>query len=140
MASADKLVTDIVAIVNTLGEQDMDSLSGDTLSRLAVKIASYKASLGVHVADAKQAVWEAEAEYQKARAEGFKHYRDEGKSATDAAELKHLFAHDKLVSLNEAKYTAERVTRLSVDCHDLIDGLKSRLISIQTERSESNVS
>lgn len=142
-ASEDKgietLVAEIVTIVNTLGQQDIDTLSGDTLSRLAVKVASYKASLGVHVADAKKAMWDAEAQYQLARAEGYKKLRAEGKSGTDAAELKHIEAKDALSRLNQARYTSERVSRLSADCHDLIDGIKSRLINLQTERSESNV-
>jgi hypothetical protein len=42
----DETVKEILTIVSTLSEQDMGSLSQDTLSRLALKLASYKASLG----------------------------------------------------------------------------------------------
>lgn len=136
----ERLITAIREMVDTLGAQEMDTLSGDTLSRFAVKLASYKASLGVFVVDSKHEVYKAEANYQLARAEGYQRCRDEGKGTTDAAELKHLHAADALSELNEAKYTNDRVTQLSKDCHDLIDGLKSRLINLQTERSESNVS
>lgn len=135
----DETVKEIYLIVNTLREQEMGSLSGDTLSRLAVKLASYKASLGEHVAYAKKAAWDAEADYQKSRAEGYQKLRDAGKGSTDSDELKRIEAHEAHKTWNERKYDAERLTQLSMDCHDLIDGIKSRLINLQTERSESNV-
>ncbi len=136
---ADILVKEIYVIVNTLREQDMGSLSGDTLSRLAVKLASYKASLGEHVAYAKREAWNAEAEYKKSRAESYQKLRDDGKGSTDADELKQLGAYESHRLWNEAKYKSELIGQLSFDCHDLIDGIKSRLINLQTERSESNV-
>lgn len=139
MSDPTELITQIRRIVDTLSGQEVDALSGDTLSRLAVKLASLKASLGQYVVESKHEVYRLEADYQLARAEGFQHYRDEGKSGTDSNELKHLYAKDALSKLNEAKYNNDRVTQLSKDCHDLIDGIKSRLINLQTERTESNV-
>lgn len=137
--SIDETVNEIYTIVNKLREQDMGTLSGDTLSRLAVKLASYKASLGEHVATAKRAAWDAEAEYQKTRAEGYKKLRDEGKGSTDADELKRIEAYESQKAWNDRRYDAERLTQLSMDCHDLIDGIKSRLINLQTERGENDV-
>lgn len=136
---SDELVKEILEVVNTLREQDTASLSGDTLSRLAVKLASYKASLGEYVADTRKLVWDAEAEYYKARAEGYQSIRDEGKGSTDAEELKRLKAHDFFIAWNKAKYNEALINTLHKDCHDLIDGIKSRLIHLQGERGESRV-
>jgi hypothetical protein len=139
MPQIDQLTTEIFTIVNTLNQQDMGSLSEDTLSRLALKVASYKASLGEHTAKAKRLAWDAEAEYYRVRAEAYKKLRADGKGATDAEELKRLDAHEAFVAWNKAKELVERLTTLSMDCHDLIDGIKSRLIVLHTEREESNV-
>jgi hypothetical protein len=136
---ADKLVEEIFAIIHALRAQDMGSLSGDTLSRLVVKLASYKASLGEYVAIVSKSANNAEAEYYKARAEGYQRLRDSGKGSTDAEELKRLEAHDSFMALNEAKYKQDLIINLSRDCHDLIDAIRGRLIALQSERTESNV-
>lgn len=135
----DELVKEILTIINALRAHDTGSLSGDTLSRLAVKLASYKASLGEYVAEAKKEVYDAEAEYYRVRAENYKVLRDEGKGSTDADELKRLSSHEVFVAWNTAKYNYERISTLSKDCHDLIDGIKSRLIYLQQEKGESSV-
>lgn len=137
--TSDVLVREIFTIVNKLSEQDMGSLSGDTLSRLAVKLASYKASLGEHVAAAEKAAWDAEAEYKKARAEEYQRLRAEGKGSTDSDELKGIGSHDSHLAWNKAREQAVLIKTLNQNCHDLIDGIKSRLINLQTERGESNV-
>lgn len=136
---ADTLVKEIFAIVNRLSEQDISSLSGDTLSRLAVKLASYKASLGEHVAGAERASWDKEAEYKLARAEEYKRLRDSGKGSTDSDELKGIGSHDSYLAWNKAREQAVLIKTLNQNCHDLIDGIKSRLINLQGERSESKV-
>lgn len=136
--NADKLVKEIFKIINALAQHDTSSLSGDTLSRLAVKLASYKASLGEHVAQVEKLANDAEAEYYRIRAEGYQQLRDEGKGSTDAEELKRLSAHDALMAWNKAKHQESLIKTLSRDCHDLIDGIKSRLIHLQEERRESN--
>lgn len=135
---SDKLVKEILTIVNALNERDISSLSGDTLSRLAVKLASYKASLGEHVAHAKQLSWDAEAEYYRVRAEAYQRLRDDGKGSTDSEELKRLDAHESFVAWNKARHNEALINTLSRDCHDLIDGIKSRLIHLQAEAHESN--
>lgn len=137
---ADKLVKEILEIVNTLNEHGVSDLSGDTLSRIVLKLASYKASLGEHVAEARRLAWDAEAAYVRNRAEAYKSLRESGKGATDADELKRLESHDFLVAWNTAKYNYERISNLHNDCHDLIDGIKSRLIGLHTEAKEVNVS
>lgn len=136
---ADELVKEVLSIVHTLSERDMGSLSGDTLSRLAVKLASYKASLGEYVADAKQLAWDAEAEYYRVRAQSYQSLRDEGRGSTDADELKRLDSHESFVAWNKARKQEVLITNLSKDCHDLIDGIKSRLIHLQGERAEANL-
>jgi hypothetical protein len=137
----DELIKEIYTIVHTLREQDMGSLSGDTLSRLVVKLASYKASLGEIVSSAKRDALDAEAIYQEMRAKAYAKLRDAGKGSTDSDELKRKDEKvvDSLAVLNKEKYDADRVTQLSLDCHDLIDAIKSRLIHLQTERSEADV-
>ena len=136
---ADKLVKEILFIVNTLSEQDMGTLSGDTLSRLAVKLASLKASLGEHVAHAKRLAWDAEAEYYRVRAEGYQQLREDGKGSTDADELKRLKAHDAFIAWNKAREKSDLISNLNQSCHDLIDSVQGRLINLHTERSEANV-
>lgn len=136
---ADELVKEILTVVNTLREQDMGSLSGDTLSRLAVKLASYKASLGEYVADVKQLALDAESEYYAVRAKEYQRLRDEGKGSTDAEELKRIGSQEAFLAWNKAKYNDTLITTLHRDCHDLIDGIKSRLIHLQSEMKESNV-
>lgn len=136
----DELVKEVLSIVRTLSEQNISDLSGDTLSRLAVKLASYKASLGEHVADARNEAWEAEAKYALGRAEAYKILRDDGKGSTDSDELKRIGSHESFVAWNKARYNYERISILHRDCHDLIDGIKSRLIHLQSEARETNVS
>lgn len=136
---SNELVEEILHVINLLREQDTSSLSGDTLSRLAVKLASYKASLGEHVADVKKVALDAEAEYYRVRSEQYQLLRDEGKGATDADELKRLKSHDYLMAWNKAKYNESLIVNLHKDCHDLIDGIKSRLIHLQFEKDESKV-
>lgn len=135
---ADELVKEIFKVVNLIREQDTSSLSGDTLSRLAVKLASYKASLGEYVAEAKKIAWDAEAEYYRVRAMEYQKLRDDGKGSTDAEELKRLGSHESFMAWNKAKHNEALISTLSRDCHDLIDGIKSRLIHLQTEVKESN--
>lgn len=136
---ADELVKEILTVVNTLREQEMSSLSGDTLSRLAVKLASYKASLGEYVADAKKFAWDAEAEYYRVRAVAYQRLRDEGKGSTDSEELKRLDSQESFLAWNKAKHNEALISTLHRDCHDLIDGIKSRLIQLQSEMKESSV-
>lgn len=135
---SDELVKEILGIVKTLNAHDMSSLSGDTLSRLAVKLASYKASLGEFVADARKLAWDAEAEYYRNRAETYQSLRDEGKGSTDAEELKRLGSQESFLAWNKAKHNEALISNLYRDCHDLIDGIKSRLIHLQSEGKESN--
>lgn len=137
--NADELVKEILSIVHTLNEQDISSLSEDTLSRLALKLASYKASLGEHVALSGKLERDAEAEYFRVRAEAYRSLRNEGKGSTDADELKRLGSQESFLAWNKAKHTKEVVYNLSKDCHDLIDGIKSRLITLHQERVESEL-
>lgn len=136
---SDELVKEILHVINTLREQDTSSLSGDTLSRLAVKLASYKASLGEYVAEVRRLTLDAEAEYYRVRAEQYQLLRDSGKGATDSDELKRLGAHESFMAWNKAKYNESLIVNLHKDCHDLIDGIKSRLIHLQFEKGELNV-
>jgi len=133
----DKLVSEIITIINVLGEQEMGKLSDDTLSRLSVKLASYKASLGEPVATAFKDALDAEADYQSARAEEYQKLRDSGKGAGDSGELKHIGAKEAFKAWNQKRYEHKLLEKLSVDCHDLIGAIQGRLINLHTERKES---
>lgn len=135
----DELVEEIVSIVQILSQQSMGDLSGDTLSRLVLKLASYKASLGDSVSTAFLSALDAEADYYTARALAYKKLRDAGTNATDSNELKHIETEAALKVWNQARYAHKRLSQLSTDCHDLIDSIRGRLINLQSERSEANV-
>lgn len=134
----DTLVSEVLEIVHTLEAQRMETLSEDTLSRLILKLASYKASLGEHVADAYKSSLDAEAEYQAARAAEYQRLRNDGKGSTDAGELKNLAVKEQFLAWNKQRRDFMLLNKLSVDCHDLIDSIRGRLINLHNERQESN--
>lgn len=135
----DELVEKILTLIRTVNEQEMSSLSGDTLSRLAVRLAAYKAGLGEAIPIAKRRRLDAEADYKLAKANSYAELRNAGKGSTDANELKSLGADAALREYNQRVEEESQLVTLSTDCHDLIDSIKSRLISLQSERNENNV-
>lgn len=134
---ADELVKEILSLVKTLGQQDISGLSSDTLSRLAVKLASYKASLGEYVTLAQLNARDAHAEYLHSRAVAYQKLRDEGKGSTDSGELKHLDSREFFLAWNKAQHNADVLSTLSRDCHDLIEAIQGRLINLHQEAKES---
>lgn len=136
---SEKLLELITAEIAKLNLHPLDEYSGDTLSRVAVRLASYKAGLGRHVTMAKKVVWLAEKDFSLAKANGFKKLKDNKVNSTDSKELKILEAVPEYEALIEAQELEDGLITLSYNVHDLIDAIKSRLINLQMEIRESNV-
>lgn len=135
--NAEQLTILITRDIETLNEQPIEGFSLDTLSRIAVRLASLKAGLGRYSTLAKEATWKAEKILQMAKAKEYKRLRDSGSNATDAKELKLLGVEREYTAYIEAQKLQDQITNLSYNVHDLIDSIKSRLISQQMERRES---
>lgn len=133
------VIRKITEQIDLLNQQPLDDFSGDTLSRIGVRLASYKAGLGRHTTAAKKELWLAEKAFKEAKARGFKTLRDNGTNSTDAKELKLLEASAEYDALLEAQELEDKITTLSYNVHDLIDAIKSRVINLQMEMRESNV-
>lgn len=132
------VVGEIIKIVNVLNENEMGDLSEDTLARVALKLAAYKATLGTYVSQAHREEFSAEADYYVERAEAYQKQRDEGKGSTDANELKHISMRKAYDKLHNAKYTYERLSRLHGDCKEMIEAIRSQVIRLQTERKDAS--
>lgn len=137
MTSQEEIVNKITEQVELLNQHELDSLSGDTLSRIAVKLAAYKAGLGKHLALAKKATWIAEKNLKVAKAEAYKELRREKYGSGDAKEMKTLEVQKEMNELIEAQVMEDSISTLSYNVHDLIDSIKSRLINLQMESIES---
>lgn len=135
---ADEVVGKIIEIVDVLNETELGDLSEDTLSRVALKLASYKATLGTYVAQAHAEEYTADAEYYEKRAQSYQDQRDEGKGSTDANELKHLAMKEAMDKQRDAKSTYERLNKLHGDCKEMIETIRSQIIRLQTERKEAS--
>lgn len=136
---AETVVNLITEQIDLLNQQPIDDFSGDTLSRIGVKLAAYKAGLGKHSTLAKRDTWMAEKQFKEAKAKEYERLRAEGKSGTDAKQLKTLNVGQEYLDLIDAQVLEDKITTLSMNVHDLIDAIKSRLINLQMEKSESNV-
>lgn len=134
---AETVITLITEQIDILNQQPLDDFSGDTLSRVGVRLASYKAGLGRHSTIAKKAVWVAEKQLKEAKARAYKRLRDEGTSQGDADELKILGVEQEYTAYIEAQELDDKITTLSYNVHDLIDSIKSRVINQQMEARES---
>jgi hypothetical protein len=139
MDSVIEIVDAITVEIEKLNQQDLEHFSGDTLSRIGVRLAAYKAGLGKHSTIAKRATWMAEKAFKDAKAQEFQRLRADGKSAADANELKTLEVGAEYMEYIEAQVLEDRITTLSINVHDLIDSIKSRLIFCQMEKQENKI-
>lgn len=134
---SEKIIELLGAEISKLNEHPIDEFSGDTLSRIGVRLASYKAGLGNYVASAKAESWRAEKALAEAKANGYKKLRAEGKTQGDAEQQRILEASDEYDAFIKAKEVEDRLVGLSYNISDLIDAIKSRLIHQQMELKES---
>lgn len=132
----EQIIEALEAEIRKLNEHAIDEFTGDTLTRVGVRLASYKAGLGSHVADAKARSWRAEKAFAEAKANGYKKLRDDGKSQGDAEQLRVLEASAEYDELIIAKELEDRLVGLSYNISDLIDAVKSRVIHQQMELKE----
>ena len=133
-----EVVSKIIEIVNVLNETELGDLAEDTLSRVALKLAAYKATLGTYVARAQFDRARADAEYYEARAKSYQDLRDEGRGSGDANEMKHLAMKPAMEAQAEAYSDYETLSNLHRDCKEMIEAIRSQLIRLQTERKESS--
>lgn len=138
--NAEKIIELITNEIEKLNGYDYDNFSGDTLSRIAVRLASYKAGMGKYVTSSKKDTWIAEKVLKEAKAREYMRLRKEEKmSASDAKEMCILGVEKEYDLYIKYQDISDRISMLSYNVHDLIDSIKSRLIHQQMEKSESNV-
>jgi len=135
--SAEELAELLVIEIGKLNQHKIEDYTGDTLSRVCVRLASYKAGLGAYVTEAKAASWDAERKLADKKARGYQELRDEGKTQGDAESLKITKCQQEYIEYIEAKKLEDKLVGLSLNIHDLIDAIKSRLIFLQMELKES---
>lgn len=134
--SQEQIIQALEVEIRRLNEYNIDEFNGDTLTRIGVRLASYKAGLGSYVANAKAESWKAEKNFAEAKANGYLRLRDEGKSQGDAEQLRILEAKAEYEALISAKEVEDRLVGLSYNISDLIDAVKSRVIHQQMELKE----
>jgi hypothetical protein len=137
--NAEKIIEALTAEISKLNEHPIDEFSGDTLSRIGVRLASYKAGLGNYVSAAKADSWRAEKALAEAKANGYKKLRESGSSQGDAEQARILQASDEHETWIQCKEVEDRLVGLSYNISDLIDAIKSRLIHLQMELKESAI-
>jgi len=131
------IIEALEAEIQKLNEHAIDEFSGDTLTRIGVRLAAYKAGLGNYVANAKTEALRAEKAFTEAKAKGYLKLRDDGKTQGDAEQLRVLEASAEYDVLITAKQAENKLVGLSYNISDLIDAVKSRVIHQQMELKES---
>lgn len=132
-----QIIEALEAEIQKLNEHAIDEFSGDTLTRIGVRLASYKAGLGNYVANAKAESMRAEKAFTEAKALGYQKLRNDGKTQGDAEQLRYLEASAENEAFITAKEAEDRLVGLSYNISDLIDAVKSRVIHQQMELKES---
>ena len=132
----EQIIQALEAEIRKLNEHDIDEFSGDTLTRIGVRLASYKAGLGSYVSNAKAESWRAEKAFTEAKANGYLKLRNDGKTQGDAEQLRVLEASAEYEAFIAAKETEDKLVGLSYNISDLIDAVKSRVIHQQMELKE----
>lgn len=131
-----QIIEALEAEIQKLNEHPIDEFSGDTLTRIGVRLAAYKAGLGSYVSNAKAESWTAEKAFAEAKANGYLKLRNDGKTQGDAEQLRVLEASAEYEAFIAAKETEDKLVGLSYNISDLIDAVKSRVIHQQMELKE----
>lgn len=132
-----QIIEALEAEIQKLNANPIDEFSGDTLTRIGVRLAAYKAGLGTYVSNAKAESLRADKAYSEAKARGYQKLRSDGKTQGDAEQLRVLEASAEYDVLIAAKQTEDKLVGLSYNISDLIDAVKSRVIHQQMELKES---
>lgn len=125
------------AEIRKLNKYDIDEFTGDTLTRIGIRLASYKAGLGSYVANAKAESLRCEKNLSEAKAKAYQSLRDSGMSQGDSEQLRILQALDQYDAYINAKEMEDRLVGLSYNISDLVDAIKSRVIHQQMELKEA---
>lgn len=131
------IVKALEAEIRKLNKYDIDEFTGDTLTRIGIRLASYKAGLGSYVANAKAESLRCEKNLSEAKAKAYQSLRDSGMSQGDSEQLRILQALDQYDAYINAKEMEDRLVGLSYNISDLVDAIKSRVIHQQMELKEA---
>lgn len=121
------LVKELRQYLSLLNVQQMNDLDGDTLSRLAPKLASMNGTLGGYVAQAERDADLAEYHYDLSREKAYKDAREGGATVADADNIKRLAHQDKKEEAIKLRYNHRVLQLLRRDVENLMDHLRSRL-------------
>jgi len=133
-----EMLVKMASINNQLtNEEFLKSLTGDSLSYTAVKLASMKASILDLKVAAQQHMLDLEVEVGRSKAQAYlKYKKDHG--VTAAGDLKNM-DEDYIAAQkehNKAKVQYERLKSVVADTHDLIESIRSRVIDMQGARRD----
>lgn len=131
-----EVVSSILKIHRWIQEGDIKKQTGDALSQTAMKLAAFKTTLGGYVADTRLNRDQASTMLDAARAEAYKKRRKLGDSIKDAESTVKAETQAQQVDFNEMSYQYERLRLLHGDCDALLEGMRSRLIHLQTEKGD----
>lgn len=132
----DRIINAITVEIRKLNEHDISEFSGDTLSKIGIRLAAYKAGLGEYVNASKKASWLAEKAFEEAKSNGYKRLREQGMTQKDAEFQRKLEASKEYQAMIDAKVVEDGMVGLSFNISDIIDAIKSRLIHAQMELKE----
>jgi len=134
---AEELLREIWKIITEYNKHTLDEFGDDTLSRLAYKLAGYKATLGPLVAETSRELVVARHVFQEEKAKRYKELRDEGLSQGDSSDMKRIGLLPQAEDHAEAESLHDKYNKLYYDIGEIVDVLKSELIRRQSERKES---
>lgn len=122
------------------GQTLKDSLSGDVLSYIAVKLSALKASLLDVKVTAHEDMLEKNTLMLKEKGLAFLRAK-EAHNATTAGDAKYtdeVFIEAQR-TYNEAKVLYEKIRSIVADAHDTIDAIKTRVIDLQGARKDERL-
>lgn len=135
----DEVVTELRQYIGIINAKKIGEMSGDDLSKLVVKLASYNSTLGEYVADAERAADYAEASFDLKKEKAYAEARKKDEKVADSDNIKRLESMDEKGAWIEAKYQYKVLAILRADVNNLIDAIRSRLSFIKSDKEKSYV-
>lgn len=142
-----EVVTELQKYNQIINTNKIGAMSGDDVSKLVLKLASYNTTLGEGVAEAERAADFAEASYELKKEQAYKQARSvtrqdpKGKltetTVADADNFKRLESQDEKGAWIEAKYSARLLLLLHNDTKELIGAARSRLSFLKHDQEQS---
>lgn len=131
------LVKEIQELIDIVSVRKISEMSGDDLSKMALKLASYNATLGSFIAEHEREADLKEASHEMIREQAYKVWREKDKTVADADNYKRTQGHESKLEWIEAKYQYRTLSILRADVSNMIDAIRSRLSQLKQERSQS---